>query len=663
MNLFGSDFSLRHRLGLGRVLSASALALALIACGDGQGVGISPTSANTTTASASNTALTPRREMPALVNSATDPKLALVKSATLSAPDRVAPRVIELAALAQPKSDSLPAAGMGQPQQIGVRRDVAEAADATATASLLTWTQAGGRHRAAISVRSANAEGLRLGLRVTQLPLGTRLRVYAPGSDQALEISGAEVLRALQRNLDAGATGDAAYTYWLPSVSGAEAVLEVELAEGVDPATLKVALPRVSQLKVPPTGAALQKAIASPCTVDVMCTSGYETIRQAVAMMSFVDAGDSYACTGTLLNNALQDRTPYFLSANHCISTQASASTMETYWNYRTASCGGLQLESDFQSVGGGAQLLYASARTDTSFMRLNSAPPANAVFAGWNANTPAGIGASIFSIHHANTDPEKFSSGLVTGYDICDTATGLCPASTQSNGTFYIVNWSRGITQEGSSGGALFTSSNQQVIGQLLGGTSSCTNPGGWDVFGRLDLAYDAGGLAQWLSPTVTTPPKPVTPTALTPVYRFYNAVNGEHFYTDNSLERDNVIATLPVLQYEGPVFQVYAAQTATASPVYRFFNHNDGTHFYTISAAERDNVIATLPAFDYEGTAWYAQTAADGSGDTPLYRFFDTVYGTHFYTMSAAERDYVLASIPVLRYEGVAYYVWPLP
>jgi hypothetical protein len=203
----------------------------------------------------------------------------------------------------------------------------------------------------------------------------------------------------------------------------------------------------------------------------------------------------------------------------------------------------------------------------------------------------------------------------LVTGYDICDTATGLCPASTQSNGTFYIVNWSRGITQEGSSGGALFTSNNQQVIGQLLGGTSSCTNPGGWDVFGRLDLAYTAGGLAQWLSPTVTTPtptpvtPTPVTPTptGLTPVYRFYNAVNGEHFYTDNPLERDNVIATLPDFQYEGPVFQVYASQTATTSPVYRFFNHNDGTHFYTMSAAERDNVLATIPVLSYEGVAYY--------------------------------------------------------
>ncbi|MFQ3573077.1 MAG: trypsin-like peptidase domain-containing protein [Thermodesulfovibrionales bacterium] len=45
--------------------------------------------------------------------------------------------------------------------------------------------------------------------------------------------------------------------------------------------------------------------------------------------------------------------------------------------------------------------------------------------------------------------------------------------------------------------------------------------------------------------------------------------------------------------------------------SPVYRFFNTSTGTHFYTISTAERDHVRNTYPQFRYEGEAFYAFTS----------------------------------------------------
>jgi len=98
-------------------------------------------------------------------------------------------------------------------------------------------------------------------------------------------------------------------------------------------------------------------------------------------------------------------------------------------------------------------------------------------------------------------------------------------------------------------------------------------------------------------------------------------------------------------------------AAQGADPAAVYRFYNTRTGTHFYTISQAERDAVVAQYPWFTLEGVAYYALTAA-ASGASPVYRFFNTATGTHFYTISQAERDKVVATYPVFVYEGPVYY-----
>ena len=75
-------------------------------------------------------------------------------------------------------------------------------------------------------------------------------------------------------------------------------------------------------------------------------------------------------------------------------------------------------------------------------------------------------------------------------------------------------------------------------------------------------------------------------------------------------------------------------SAQPAT-DPVYRFFNTRTGTHFYTIAAAERDTVLAMYPQFAFEGAAFaaYAQPVA---GTQPVWRFYNPRTGTHFYTIS---------------------------
>ncbi len=653
MTLLRSEISWRQRRLPLRAVFASALALTLAACGGGE-------SATTLTAS-SDVAPQRQLELDSKTGSdAPDTKLVQIKELTLPARDRAAPRVIALPALAPQKGEAL--AEPGRPRQIGVGRLVAQAADPAATAPLLAWARsADGRRLAALSVQSPDARALRLGLRVEQLPPGTQLRVYAPGAEQVVEVAGTEVLRTLQRNLDAGATGAEAYTYWLPTVDGAEAVLEIELAADVDPSLLKVSLPEVSHLSTLPGDSDFALKAAAACNVDVMCTADNDASMRAVAHMIFTEGGNTYICTGTLLNNTKQDGTPYFLSANHCISTQAVASTLETIWNYRSASCNSAQMAGNLQRVGGGAQLLYATNRTDTALLRLNANPPANAVYAGWNANAPTGPNALVFSIHHPAGDRQKYSEGQVGAFANCTLGANngvSCSESTVAGSTYHAVAWSRGTTEGGSSGGALFSRNGRHVIGQLLGGNGSCEQTR-VSVYGRFDLAFNAA-LAKWLSPSTTTPPP--APGGLAPVYRFYNGTTGAHFYTNNAMERDYVTANLPGFKYEGVSYQAYSGPAASTSAVYRFYNRDSGVHFYTISAGERDYIIATYPSFQYEGPSWYARTTA-GGGANPLYRFYNSRRGAHFYTPSAGERDYVVATYPDFAYEGVAYYVWPAP
>lgn len=99
--------------------------------------------------------------------------------------------------------------------------------------------------------------------------------------------------------------------------------------------------------------------------------------------------------------------------------------------------------------------------------------------------------------------------------------------------------------------------------------------------------------------------------------------------------------------------------------SIVYRFWSDTYRSHFYTINKAERDTLLSSHhpKEWRYESTAYYAYTD-QVPGSQPLYRFWSSEFKGHFYTASQAERDYINNNYPesTWKYEGVAYYVYPL-
>ena len=395
--------------------------------------------------------------------------------------------------------------GNGMRQQIGLSRDVPATATSSGLRAQLQWSATErGTQRAAISFEAQGALGVRLGLLVRSLPAGSTLRFYAQAGEAVFEVSGEDVLGAIARNLQAGDTGDAARTYWSPDFGGAETTLEVELPANADLTLLDIAVPTLSHFYVEPDRAAQSSLTkvgeAATCNIDVSCRPEYSSESRSVARMIFVDNGSAFVCTGTLLNDARSSTTPYFLTANHCISTQTAASSVTTDWFYRSAACNTSEVNAGARRLNGGATLLYAQAATDTSFLQLNSAPPTGIVFAGSYFGAVA-EGAGALSIHHPQGDLQKLSEGAVKQFNNCTFET--CQVSTSQDGRFLAVGWSAGTTEGGSSGTSLFLpiGSKRYVAGQLLGGGATCQNPTDYDYYGRFDLAFQAA-LKNWLKP-----------------------------------------------------------------------------------------------------------------------------------------------------------------
>ena len=151
--------------------------------------------------------------------------------------------------------------------------------------------------------------------------------------------------------------------------------------------------------------------------------------------------------------------------------------------------------------------------------------------------------------------------------------------------------------------------------------------------------------------------------------VYRFLKTDTQTQFYTTSEIERDTIIENLDNYEFEGISFVGASVPEADeligTSPVYRFFNTNTGTHFYTSDENERAFIAENLDNLIFEGTPYYGyDTQIEGT--VPLYRFYNADLDAHFYTSSVEERDAFIASPnfePEGGGDGIAFYVEPAP
>lgn len=126
----------------------------------------------------------------------------------------------------------------------------------------------------------------------------------------------------------------------------------------------------------------------------------------------------------------------------------------------------------------------------------------------------------------------------------------------------------------------------------------------------------------------------------------------DGRHSTTD-----DGLIGASRAANGDAYVSKALAPLNAAAR-VHRFFNTLTGVHFYTISEEEKAYVQGNLKIFQYEGPTFLAFPRTE-SVLSPVYRFYNKISGTHFYTISETEKNHVIATWPdIFNFEGVGWY-----
>lgn len=128
--------------------------------------------------------------------------------------------------------------------------------------------------------------------------------------------------------------------------------------------------------------------------------------------------------------------------------------------------------------------------------------------------------------------------------------------------------------------------------------------------------------------------------------MYRVYNPNSGEHFYTKDINERNDLVR----LGWHNEGIGWLAPRTGAS--VYRLYNPNAGDHHYTLYVSERDTLIRA--GWRYEGIGW----CSDPMNAVPLYRSYNpnAVSGAHHYTTDKNEHDFLIRL--GWRDEGLAWY-----
>jgi hypothetical protein len=346
-------------------------------------------------------------------------------------------------------------------------------------------------------VTSPTAFGLRVHLNQMQLPAGAQLVVFDPANPAGL-VDGPYEGRGVH---DSG-------EMWTLTIFNQTARVEVYVPLVTKGNAAPVMNPGVVIDRVQHAYRDFNQVFSSregACYNDVTCFPAWANTARASAGIGIIGNNSLY-CSGTMLQSLNADLTPYFLTANHCLSTAATAQNSEIYWLYQSATCnaGPPALSSVAQS--NVCTLLSTSANSDyTLLMVEGTIPRASLFWAGWTSGGVAD-GTLVAGIHHPAGAYKRISFGTKASNVTCGNANHI-----RSN--WYATNGTLSVTEPGSSGSGLFLQSNQQLVGQLHCGPSACgiAAANEHDDYGAFSVTYGnvsgflAGGTDDGFEPNDT--------------------------------------------------------------------------------------------------------------------------------------------------------------
>ncbi|MGM0498267.1 MAG: trypsin-like serine peptidase, partial [Bacteroidota bacterium] len=193
------------------------------------------------------------------------------------------------------------------------------------------------------------------------------------------------------------------------------------------------------------------------CNVNINCEAGeeFQDIKQAVCRVIY----NGWLCSGSLINNTNFDGSPYFLTANHCISSESEAQDAVFYFNFESPECDTSYID-DYQTISVSDLVATApDSKLDFSLLEISESIPINykPYYAGWNLDT-ANI-ENTTTIHHPSGDVKK-----ITKDD--DAPVSANYGSTYDEYSHWLIeDWELGTTEGGSSGAPLFDQ-QKRIIG-----------------------------------------------------------------------------------------------------------------------------------------------------------------------------------------------------
>jgi hypothetical protein len=328
-----------------------------------------------------------------------------------------------------------------------------------------------------VELTSKGAKGLRVQLSGFFGTDGLQLRVYEPGGTAVLGPYSSPRLSSDK-------------TWWTPTIFGESMGLEFYAPTS---AAASSRLPQISAVayqykgldvtSLNNTTSALEPTQLG-CHLDVSCRPDWAFEAAGVALISFVSGGSMAACSGAMLNRSANDFSPLFLTANHCIRFQDQANTVNAFWFYQTPTCGGIPPNPNMLPQTLGSLLLTAVGIDDTVILGLYTPPPSGVNYLAWAVSGP-GYGDAITGIHHPRGSFKRISFGTLTDSGI---RSYRDPQLGEIEASVWIVNYTQGTTERGSSGSPLFDSA-KRIRGVLTGGQTQC--PPAEVGYGRFDLAF----------------------------------------------------------------------------------------------------------------------------------------------------------------------------
>jgi RHS repeat-associated protein len=241
------------------------------------------------------------------------------------------------------------------------------------------------------------------------------------------------------------------------------------------------------------------------CVVNAASQSSsvVNTAKDAVASMLFQSGGSFYICTGALVADTVTSSViPYFLTANHCISSSGEASSLETYFDYQTT-CSGPNCTEPYNNNGDtiGATIKSTDSTSDSTLLQLASTPVTAdgvATYLGWLSTPIANTdNLALYRISHPKGSPQAYSEGVV------DTSKPTCRPLARGN--FIYSRDTFGAIEGGSDGSPLLNGSGQ-IVGQLSGACGTnlddvCDSGSNGTVDGAFAISYPS--LVPFLNPS----------------------------------------------------------------------------------------------------------------------------------------------------------------